>query len=60
MNGACGTQRDVANVNRTLAGKAKMKGIFRIYKSTRNDNISLVNAVVNIRVPKNAGNFLSS
>jgi len=60
MSGACGTQRDVANVNRTLAGKAEMKGIFRIHKYTRTDNIALVNAVENLRVPKNAGNFLSS
>jgi hypothetical protein len=41
MSGACSTQRDVANVNRTLAGKAEMKGTFRIYKYTRYGNIAL-------------------
>ena len=51
MGGACGTQSGVASVNRTLAGKAEMKGIFRRFKYTRDDNIALVNAEVNFRVP---------
>jgi hypothetical protein len=50
MGGACGTQRGVTNVNRTLAGKPEKKGIFRRFKYTRDDNIALVNAVMNLRV----------
>jgi hypothetical protein len=44
-------QRGVANISRTLVGKPEMKGIFGRFKYTRDDNIALVNAVMNLRVP---------
>jgi hypothetical protein len=50
MGGACGTQRGVANVNRTLAGKREMAGIFRRVTYTRDGNLALVNAVMKLRV----------
>jgi len=51
MGGACSTQRDGANINRTLAPKPEIRGIFRRFVYTRDHKIALVNALMNIRVP---------